>query len=142
MKSRKFIYIGTSIVILLVAVLLIIFITRPNESSSTSFSNSTEDTSANNSNQTASKPITIAEVSTHNTKNDCWTIINGKVYDITDYINSHPGGDEILRACGIDGSTLFNSRTTQDGQKIDGGGSHSVSASRLLDRYEIGELQQ
>ena len=32
----------------------------------------------------------------HNTKEDCWIIIDNNVYDITKYIDSHPGGIDIL----------------------------------------------
>ena len=40
--------------------------------------------------------FTKEEVSKHNTKDDCWLIIHGKVYDVSDYVDEHPGGDVIL----------------------------------------------
>lgn len=52
---------------------------------------------------------TAAEVSQHNTASDCWTIINGKVYNLTSFIASHPGGQSAITSiCGIDGSSAFN----------------------------------
>lgn len=39
---------------------------------------------------------TLEEVAKHDNEDDCWMVINGKVYDVTDYIDDHPGGDVIL----------------------------------------------
>jgi len=53
--------------------------------------------------------ITLAEVATHNSRTSCWSMINGKVYDLTSWIPNHPGGeDAILSLCGVDGSSEFN----------------------------------
>lgn len=52
---------------------------------------------------------TLADVSAHNSAASCWSAINNKVYDLTSWINQHPGGpDKILAICGIDGSSAFN----------------------------------
>ncbi len=45
----------------------------------------------------ASLPIiTLAEVAKHNTRNDMWMAVHGKVYDLTEYLDNHPGGPEIM----------------------------------------------
>jgi L-lactate dehydrogenase (cytochrome) len=36
------------------------------------------------------------EVAKHNTKESCWVIVKGKVYDVTEYMPKHPGGSAIL----------------------------------------------
>ncbi len=86
------------------------------------------------------KTFTIDEVASHNSKTDCWTVVSGQVYELTDFINRHPGGDEILRACGTDATTLFVSRTTKDGQSIGSGTPHSQVAQEQLDQLKLGTL--
>ncbi|KAL4062898.1 cytochrome b5-like heme/steroid binding domain-containing protein [Scleroderma yunnanense] len=45
----------------------------------------------------------------HNKKEDAWTAINGKVYNITPYLPFHPGGEkELMRVAGRDGTKLFS----------------------------------
>ena len=52
---------------------------------------------------------TLADVSKHSNATSCWSAINGNVYDLTSWINQHPGGPEaILSICGVDGSAAFN----------------------------------
>lgn len=53
--------------------------------------------------------INKQELQKHKSLQDCWTCINGKVYNITPYINFHPGGvEEIMKCAGKDGTSLFN----------------------------------
>lgn len=69
------------------------------------------DSSAVSESETASTSATytLAEVAEHNSGTSCWTAINGGVYDVTTWINQHPGGPEhILALCGTDGSAAFN----------------------------------
>lgn len=54
---------------------------------------------------------TLADVATHGNVTSCWSAINGKVYDLTTWINQHPGGQQrILSICGTDGSSAFNAQ--------------------------------
>jgi cytochrome b involved in lipid metabolism len=54
---------------------------------------------------------TWEEVAKHRTANDAWTIVKGKVYDVTNYLSTHPGGESLLlRKCGMvlgDSDTLI-----------------------------------
>ncbi len=81
---------------------------------------------------TPEKPVvsgyTLADVSAHNSKTSCWTAIEGRVYDITKYINQHPGGSAVLRGCGVDGTRIFNNV-----------GAHRGTIAGL-DQYVIGPL--
>ncbi|RGB30371.1 cytochrome b5-like heme/steroid binding domain-containing protein [Rhizophagus diaphanus] len=50
----------------------------------------------------------IEEVRLHKTKDDAWTVFNGKIYNITPYLKFHPGGEkELMRSAGKDGTKLF-----------------------------------
>jgi len=52
---------------------------------------------------------TLDQVKDHNSREDCWIVINDKVYDITDFIPIHPGGTiMIVRVAGTDASDYFN----------------------------------
>jgi L-lactate dehydrogenase (cytochrome) len=44
------------------------------------------------------KLISFDEVSKHNSRDDCWVIIDGNVYDVTDFLENHPGGEDIIIA--------------------------------------------
>ena len=58
---------------------------------------------------------TTAEVATRNTRTNCWTIVSGSVYNLTTYINSHPGGvSAISQLCGKDGTATFNGQHMGD----------------------------
>lgn len=71
---------------------------------------------------------TLSDVAEHKTEKDAWIAIDGQVYDITQFVNSHPGGDVILEHVGTDASVEFKNV------------GHSSSARELLKGYFIGLL--
>jgi cytochrome b involved in lipid metabolism len=53
--------------------------------------------------------ITVAEVLKHNTVSDCWSVVNGNVYNLTSYVSNHKGGAAVITAiCGKDGTKAFS----------------------------------
>ncbi|EAA05181.4 AGAP011314-PA, partial [Anopheles gambiae str. PEST] len=53
-------------------------------------------------------PVSHAELAKHDRAEDAWMAIRGKVYNVTRYMNFHPGGaDELMRGAGKDATRLF-----------------------------------
>ncbi len=104
---------------------------RPDQATSVSLQNNQPSINTNNT-----QPSTLAiELPSHNSRNNCWLAINGKVYDVTKYIYSHPGGaGEIIRYCGQEATQAF--ATMDKARPRD----HSQSAYNMLADYYIGEL--
>merc|ERR1719228_2924141 len=51
----------------------------------------------------------LEDVAKHNTKTDCWVVVNGQVLDVTGFLSEHPGGElAILTFAGKDASEEFN----------------------------------
>lgn len=75
------------------------------------------------------KYYTLEEIRAHNMSNDTWLIIHDKVYDITGFLEEHPGGEEVLlEQAGADATESFE----------DVG--HSTDAREMLEQYLVGEL--
>jgi L-lactate dehydrogenase (cytochrome) len=52
--------------------------------------------------------ITKEELSKHISQDDLWIAINGVVYDVTNFINDHPGGSKpLLKYAGTDATEAF-----------------------------------
>ncbi len=81
--------------------------------------------------------LTMEEVRKHNSASDCWIVIDNKVYDVTNYIQYHPGGSEtILRYCGKDATQAFMTKDKSRPKP------HSPKAVSLLKVFYIGDLGQ
>ncbi|XP_068629944.1 cytochrome b5 [Battus philenor] len=75
------------------------------------------------------KEITLDEVKKHRNKKSVWMVIHNDVYDVTSFLEEHPGGeDTLLEAAGKDATEAFE----------DVG--HSNDARELLNKYKIGTL--
>ncbi|EDO40543.1 predicted protein [Nematostella vectensis] len=77
------------------------------------------------------KLYTFDEVKNHNKAGGCWLVIHNKVFDVTKFLDEHPGGEEVLlEQAGGDASESFE----------DVG--HSSDARELMNEYCIGELRE
>ena len=69
------------------------------------------------------------EVSMHYDEGDCWIIISGKVYDVSPFLDEHPGGIEvIMEYAGLDATSDFEDLP------------HPPEAYDMLKTYLIGEI--
>ena len=76
---------------------------------------------------TTQSGYTMAKVKENNSASSCWSVINGNVYNLTQWINSHPGGPSVIRGlCGVDGTSSFNGKHRGQGNPT------STLASYLL----------
>lgn len=71
--------------------------------------------------------VTMCQVSRHNTRDDLWLAAHGKVYDVTNFVDKHPGGVRSLtRHAGQECSRDFDF--------------HSAGAQKDWKRYRIGTV--
>lgn len=75
------------------------------------------------------KTFTIEQCMEHTTDKDCWLIIDGRVFDVTPFLDEHPGGfDTLVSNAGKD--------ATEDFEEI----GHSRAAKEMLEKYFIGDF--
>jgi len=73
---------------------------------------------------------TLQQVAEHNTDEDCWFAIHGKVYDVTKFLEDHPGGiDSLTAVAGTDASEDFDAVA------------HSKPAIESMAKWEVGILE-
>ncbi|PCH36534.1 hypothetical protein WOLCODRAFT_140500 [Wolfiporia cocos MD-104 SS10] len=57
----------------------------------------------------AARTLTGKEIAEHNTRESCWIIVHGKVYDVTEFLPEHPGGSKIiLKYAGKDATAEYD----------------------------------
>lgn len=77
--------------------------------------------------------ISLDELAQHNGPDSCWKAIDGRVYDVTDYIDQHPTPAAVLTDwCGRESTAAWHDKGNGRG--------HSAFAGRLLAGMEIGVL--
>ncbi|KAL4976421.1 cytochrome b5-like heme/steroid binding domain-containing protein [Aspergillus desertorum] len=75
--------------------------------------------------------LTHKEVATHNTKEDSFVIIHGNVYDVSSFVDEHPGGEELLLdVAGKDATEAFEDVV------------HSNEAREMLKGMHIGQVKR
>ncbi|WP_254275645.1 cytochrome b5-like heme/steroid binding domain-containing protein [Halomonas sp. 3H] len=78
-------------------------------------------------------PVTLEELAAHDGAESCWKAIDGRVYDITDYLPHHPTPEAvILEWCGKEASETWHNKRP--------GVPHSPRAEGMLEEYLVGRL--
>ena len=76
--------------------------------------------------------FTMAQVKANNSAKSCWAVVDDYVYDLTKWINSHPGGPgAIVSLCGTDATTSFKAQHQ-----------NQAKPAVRLDSYKLGPLQK
>ncbi|KAJ2746376.1 hypothetical protein GGI20_001372 [Coemansia sp. BCRC 34301] len=76
------------------------------------------------------KSFTASQIQPHSTREDIWIVVHGKVYDVTPFLDEHPGGEEVmLEYAGADATEAFEDI------------GHSDDARDLLSKFFIGNLE-
>ncbi|XP_036608230.1 cytochrome b5 [Trichosurus vulpecula] len=75
------------------------------------------------------KYYTLEEIQKHNHSKSTWLILHYKVYDLTKFLDEHPGGEEVLRE-------QAGGDATENFEDI----GHSTDARELSKTFIIGEL--
>lgn len=77
----------------------------------------TGSTTSSGSETPTTSSITAAEVAQHASAESCWAIIDGNAYDLTTWIQQHPGGSGVIVAlCGRDATADFARQHSGDSQ--------------------------
>ena len=64
---------------------------------------------------TGSPSFTLGDVAGHATQDSCWAAVDDGVYDLTGWIDRHPGGQaRILALCGTDATAAFQDQHDSD----------------------------
>ncbi|KXT10661.1 hypothetical protein AC579_6340 [Pseudocercospora musae] len=81
--------------------------------------------------------IPVAEVTKHSSAEDCWIVVNGKVYDLSKFAPEHPGGPEMIwKWAGKDGTKTYN--TYHSAKLIE----ESLSPSEKLGDFDESTITQ
>ncbi|MEI6280996.1 MAG: cytochrome b5 domain-containing protein [bacterium] len=82
--------------------------------------------------------LTMSELAKHSSSQSCWLLISGDIYDVTSFLNLHPGqASSILPTCGTDATVAYNTQGPASGPHA-----HSSNARAMLGNYFIGNLNQ
>ncbi|XP_065881130.1 cytochrome B5-like [Euphorbia lathyris] len=73
--------------------------------------------------------FTLSQVAQHKSMKDCWLVIDGRVLNVTELLEEHPGGEEVvIESAGKDATKEFKDI------------GHSKGAQNMIINYQVGVL--
>ncbi|KAK0652003.1 hypothetical protein B0T16DRAFT_405183 [Cercophora newfieldiana] len=76
--------------------------------------------------------FTAAQVASHNSAKSCYVTVGSKVYDVTDFLDAHPGGSDLVLE--------YAGKDIEDILKDEASHTHSEAAYEVLDDSLVGFL--
>lgn len=103
------------IVLLFIGIGITLFITLRGSNQDSYSPTATNDTKSEAATPSPTTSFTMAQVAEHSSAEDCYTAIEGSVYDLSNFVSKHPGGEEaIMSICGKDGTAAFSTQHGDD----------------------------
>jgi len=85
---------------------------------------------ASSSPEKPGRPVSLQELQTHNTTEDCWVAFHGEVFDMTRFAKRHPGGSHLIEdLAGSDGTYRFQTF-------------HEKGKLRIVEEERVGTLME
>ncbi|KAG0719456.1 Cytochrome b5 [Chionoecetes opilio] len=78
---------------------------------------------------TPAKVFTLKEIAKHKSPESCWFVIHDKVYNVSKFLDEHPGGEEVLLESA-------GQNVTENFEDV----GHSTDAREMMAEYYIGDL--
>jgi len=77
------------------------------------------------------KEYTYADVAAHDSKHDLWMVVHDKVYNVGNFVDEHPGGEEVMMDVG-------GQDATESFEDV----GHSDEAREILAGFLVGDLKR
>ncbi|OAE23833.1 hypothetical protein AXG93_369s1270 [Marchantia polymorpha subsp. ruderalis] len=83
------------------------------------------------------KVFSYEEIAKHRSVDDAWIVVDGQVYDVTYFLETHPGGQELI----LDHLHVRDAGNLMRGKEEEDGHSHSKAAFKMLQQFSIGSVE-
>jgi len=71
----------------------------------------------------------LADIASYNSNQKAWVVIHNNIYDVTAFLNEHPGGEEVLLE-----------QASKDATEAFEDVGHSTDAREMMKKFKVGEL--